>query len=307
MPIHNSDKFVMKIYEAAFDPSLWRIIFLNNDNQVPLNVVDTKSRVSLEDIFRRLGVSEHILAQLPPGNIFIDADIEVASSTGQAFDFSKFSSHIQRSLQFFIRIQGMKQYTCELEALMNLDDRAVIILDERKRIKYANRYSEILFHRGLINRNQDCLYFSTANNKKFDTCISLSGLTREQHRPDQDSFLIYDADNDSYAVRVRKITTENSSSYLPQDWVVTILPFSNLVTVADDEISRFCSLFGITDAEEKAVAAIVKSIPLHTVAENSNKKGDTVRKQLKSAMNKAHVSSQKQLIQLIERFSYTAV
>lgn len=305
----NTTDIVHQIYEAAFDPTVWRQIFSKKEYTAFPPGNDERRYLSLKEVFLKLGVKEQILSQQSISDILSATEMKFdpteVSAACQRFNNPELSMHIQQSLQFYLIVHKMQRYINELETLLNMNDRGIVIIDGNKKIICSNVFTERLFLKGIISRNQGVLYFSSGTNRKLDTCMA--GASSDKNVHIQDSFLILDADNNSYAVRVKKIDVLSNVAADINKWMVTILPMSNIVSIPDEEIKRFCSLFAITEAEEIVVSAIIKSIPLHKVAENSNKKDDTVRKQLKSAMNKVGVSSQKQLIQLIERFSYSGV
>ncbi len=305
--MNDSNKIVNQICESTLKRTLLKHILISNANNNCQSSIDNHLHTTIKELFSKLEGGRKILSQLPVNEISpnsaIQTDLEALNSNYQGDSVTTVSAPIHESMHIQLTILQMKQYCCELESLLDLKDRGVIVIDAQKNIIYSNKYTENLCVKGLITRSQEILHFSSGGNRKLEACMlgsEIKGLV-------QDSFLIFDPDNNSYAVRVKKIELSSDLLESAKKWVVTILPLSEMVLVPEEEIKKFCSLFGITDAEEKAVSAIVKSIPLNEVALSCNKKGDTVRKQLKSAMNKAGVSSQKQLIQLIERFSFSAI
>lgn len=81
--------------------------------------------------------------------------------------------------------------------------------------------------------------------------------------------------------------------------IVVLNPQDILSPRTLDRISQF---FGLSGSESAAIAAVIALQPLSEYSRVKGVQQDTVRKQLKSAMTKMAVNSQKQLFQVYERF-----
>ncbi len=88
--------------------------------------------------------------------------------------------------------------------------------------------------------------------------------------------------------------------------VMLITPLSLSLVIGELEIARFGQLFGITPAECAVIAAVAAGKSLDQHASDNGIAVDTARKQLKAAMGKSGVSSQKALIARLERFCFLA-
>jgi hypothetical protein len=70
-----------------------------------------------------------------------------------------------------------------------------------------------------------------------------------------------------------------------------------------ETVSGFGKNFRLSDAQVSAVHAVLCNVPLSKLADTRGVKPDTIRKQLKLAMEKLDVRSQKELVMLFERTS----
>ena len=88
-----------------------------------------------------------------------------------------------------------------------------------------------------------------------------------------------------------------------------ILSITELKTVENPPlfmVERFGRLYQLSQVESIVLHAVLTGLPLSTLASQRKVKIDTVHKQLKSAMRKIDVSSQKEIFRIFERYMYLA-
>lgn len=87
-----------------------------------------------------------------------------------------------------------------------------------------------------------------------------------------------------------------------RDHIVTVTPIAEGREPERRAIDAFCQEHGLTQRESEAVAEILQGATLESLAIRRSVTLDTVRKQLKSAMGRLEVASQKDIVRLFERF-----
>jgi DNA-binding CsgD family transcriptional regulator len=86
-------------------------------------------------------------------------------------------------------------------------------------------------------------------------------------------------------------------------WRAVTIVETNLSANPDlDEVRRFCGEFGVTEAEVQVLHSVFNFISLRELADRKGIRLDTAQQQLKSAMAKMDLNSQKRLFQAFERF-----
>ncbi|PWW01458.1 hypothetical protein DFR52_102120 [Hoeflea marina] len=83
---------------------------------------------------------------------------------------------------------------------------------------------------------------------------------------------------------------------------VTILELGFAADPGIDEVMDFGRAYEISRAEAEVLQAVLSSRPLGAIAEARGVRLDTVQKQLKSAMRKTELNSQKKIFQAFERY-----
>lgn len=83
---------------------------------------------------------------------------------------------------------------------------------------------------------------------------------------------------------------------------ITIVELNIPFRIAFEEVLLFCSAYGVTPAEAMAVHASLNSISLASFAESRRIGLNTAQQQLKSALAKMHLNSQKKLFRAFERY-----
>lgn len=109
---------------------------------------------------------------------------------------------------------------------------------------------------------------------------------------------------ESFAVKARQPfpQVDRDGMISSRQTIVTITPIVKQGATAPQSVHAFCREHGLTDRESGAVAAILTGKTLDVIARERGVTVDTIRKQLKSAMGRLEVGSQKAMIVLFERF-----
>ncbi|SUB02143.1 Uncharacterised protein [Pannonibacter phragmitetus] len=87
----------------------------------------------------------------------------------------------------------------------------------------------------------------------------------------------------------------------PSRQILTVTPLT-IAAPSPEQVADFCRPFGITPAECRVVHAVLSSLPLSTFANRTGSSLYTVQDQLKSAMLKMAMPSQKLIFAAFERY-----
>ncbi|MFY0613223.1 MAG: helix-turn-helix transcriptional regulator [Hyphomicrobiaceae bacterium] len=223
-------------------------------------------------------------------------------------NFENLLPHVRKSVRMHLTLLDMEARSASLESIWNLSKSAVLFLNDNWKVSFCNEAAIRLTDLGLLSIANDDLRFSArADQVSFRRCCLQLQSAHLETPGFVDSLLATDSAFNQYGVRLFQLPGERpymNYQHSAATYMVTIVPLSSPDQVSRRDLTRFCALFKITDAEQDVVLALLNSIPLQSLAEQHGKKIDTVRKQLRSVMLKTGVQSQKQLVQLVERFTF---
>ena len=171
-----------------------------------------------------------------------------------------------------------------------------------------NNFAEQLMSKNIFTVRCGQLHFKNRTaHKRFEKALdAMLGPLQKLHQTVQDTFIVSDDAGYDYGIRlVRHLGDFREESYTEcARALLLISPLNDPSKISPQEINRFGDLFALTDAEKRAVKIVADLSDITQFAKQIGLKPDSVRKQLKSAMAKIGVSSQKELIQRLERFCF---
>ncbi|OCW58657.1 hypothetical protein AWJ14_00010 [Hoeflea olei] len=211
----------------------------------------------------------------------------------------------RHALRFYIANRDLELQRSALGDLWAYAGKAVVILNIHGAVLFANQRAEEMQRGGLMRMSAGRLRFAERASE-----LAWQQQAGRLHGDAAEPFGAFLAEHpvtrEQYSVRLVGAAPIVSSlpSFKSPAVILTLEPLSEALSIGTREIDRFCRLFGVTAAESRAVAAVAAGRPLDALAEEAGVALDTVRKQLKSAMLKCGVSSQKALISRLERFCF---
>ena len=178
---------------------------------------------------------------------------------------------------------------------------AGLFLFQQGELVYTNEYAQLLVKNGpflLHNGNLSCAQPSKA--------AKLAAFMKGSigRHADGETLLRVEDSGAAYLVRMHHLTPPlfEGASNRKSSFMVSITELALPAAPDLEEVMRFCAGFEVSRAEEIAVQASLNSTSLATLAAARGVSLDTVRQQLKSAMAKMGLNSQRKLIQAFERF-----
>ena len=180
---------------------------------------------------------------------------------------------------------------------------AGILLVRNRRVILANQMMQDMLAR-------DFFHLSGGTLRCLDPAGSrrLYMLQRQPEALQTEPVMIRDMrTGESYAVSVRCPFPQFGGNGLVSgdELVITIRPLAASTVPARELIDAFCREHRLTRREADVVYAVLAGISLRSHAVDRGLKIDTVRKQLKSAMARLGIASQKDLFRLSERYQLT--
>ena len=103
---------------------------------------------------------------------------------------------------------------------------------------------------------------------------------------------------------IRKHKSQITAAVENVGMLLSVTRLRNVAAPSLSEVQAFANSYGLSKAEIHVLHAVLGSIELRNLAADRGVNLDTVRKQLKSAMSKIEISSQKELFALFERFRF---
>ncbi|GAB2187709.1 helix-turn-helix transcriptional regulator [Roseibium sp. LAB1] len=256
------------------------------------------------DLFPRYGVN-----RIMGSNITVDGQFGWFGVTSQRKDgtfskdvmedFSRFVVHARKALQ----LRQLSKETGERELVHRSSNDAqthAVIMLANGEIEYVNKIARDILDLGFVRiQNGRLVCRNPSEQKKLEAVHR-----RVRHGEAPLVRLLDDKTNATYAVQVFNPLPRFVDGRLePARWVtykiVLLNPQDSLSSRTLDRVSQF---YGLSVSESAAIAAVIAMQPLADFSRRKGVQEDTVRKQLKSAMTKMAVNSQKQLFQVYERF-----
>ncbi len=214
-------------------------------------------------------------------------------------DFSRLVVHARKALQ----LRQLRMETGERELVHRSSNDAQthgVIMLANGETEYVNQIAQDILDLGFVRIQNGRLVCRNPREQK-----KLDAVHRRVRNGEAPLVRLLDSKtNTTYAVQVFNPLPRFVDGRLePARWVtykiVVLNPQDILSPRTLDRISQF---FGLSGSESAAIAAVIALQPLSDYSRVKGVQQDTVRKQLKSAMTKMAVNSQKQLFQVYERF-----
>lgn len=227
-------------------------------------------------------------------------------SSNAEFDGTQMSmlGHVSKHLLNALKIAKSQQdfRISRNSAFAGLDlANAAILLFDRNTLEYANVAAHRLFEGDffLLHHNK-LVCRRPVENKRLAQFLELAADGRSVG-----SVLIRDPeDAASYIVRSHDLFPRYVGAGIQKSRYrgISILELNLPANCGLDEVMEFCIGYGVSPSEAKAVHGVLTSTSLAESAENRGISLNTIQQQLKSAMTKMEMNSQKKIFQAFERY-----
>lgn len=211
--------------------------------------------------------------------------------------------HASRHLLNALKINRSRRDLCLSRNLayscLDLVNVPLIVLDH-KSVAYANKAAYRLFDDGFFLLRRGVLSCTNpAGNEKLAQFLRSpsSGLAEMP-------LLLRNPCGGSFLIRVHNL----SPTFIPTGNVtvrqraISIIELDPAMAYEAKDVAAFCSSFGVSAAEAKAVHAVLTSMSLDEFARSKGITLNTAQQQLKSAMRKMELNSQKKIFHAYARF-----
>jgi PAS domain-containing protein len=214
-------------------------------------------------------------------------------------DFSRLVVHARKALH----LRQLRSEMAERELVhrsANDSQTYAIIMLANGEIEYANQLARDMLDLGFIRiQNGRLVCRDPAEQKKVEA------VHRRVRNGEAPLVRLLDKkSNSTYAVQVFNPLPRFIDGRLePARWVTyKIVQLNPQDVLSSRTLERITQFYGLSVGESATIAAVIAMEPLAEFSRSKGVQQDTVRKQLKAAMTKMGVNSQKQLFQLYERF-----
>jgi hypothetical protein len=258
----------------------------------------------LNDLFPRSGVN-----RIMGNNISVDGGAgwfgvtslrkDGGFSKEVVADFSKLVVHARKALN----LRQLRNEVAEREQVhrsANDSQTHAIIMLANGEVEYANQLAREMLDHGFVRiQNGRLVCRDPAEQKKVEA------VHRRVRNGEAPLVRLLDKKTDStYAVQVFNPLPRFVDGRLePARWVTyKIVQLNPQDILSSRTLERIAEFYGLSVGESATIAAVIEMQPLAEYSRSKGVQQDTVRKQLKAAMTKMGVNSQKQLFQLYERF-----
>ncbi len=233
------------------------------------------------------------------GNIYTKDELAV---------FELLIPHIRKALRLHQSIQATKSQSSGLADIFNYTGKGIVFFNGNGKVCLINNFAEQLMRKNIFAVRCGQLYFKNQSaHKRFGRAMdTILGPLQKLPQTSHDTFIVSDDAGYDYGIRlVRHLGDFQEVNYAEcARALLLISPLNDPSNISLEEIDRFGDLFALTDAEKRAVKIVADLSDITQFAQQIGLKPDSIRKQLKSAMAKIGVSSQKELIQRLERFCF---
>lgn len=259
------------------------------------------------------GMRNLALANLSSGHLLMGIGIAPQNDADpfeadQLTRLARLLPHLRNALSFYtinIQLQLQRQMLADLFAL---DGKGIVVLDMNRRVLFANALAETQFSSGLISVRQGTITFRHRNSE-MAWQRALQDL-QDGEVTESASFMAENPETlGMTGVRVLSAAPvlEQFPMFTAPAMLMLLTPINPGLAISPTEVARFGALFRLTPAECRVIEAISAGTGLDDHASQQGIRLDTARKQLKSAMAKCGVTSQKALISRLERFCLVAL
>ncbi|MFL0795908.1 MAG: helix-turn-helix domain-containing protein [Cellvibrionaceae bacterium] len=213
--------------------------------------------------------------------------------------------HFRRALKLseFVR-QHTQVAVGSIDALTS----ALFVVNESGRVLLANQAAHsLLSTTGFIAERDGCLNFrSPSSQQHFRNLLQIAAKRHHGSKNHQSFCSAWHAmDNvvgdSGYEVMVTRLRSQTLQSLVPSNDGNVVVFVKPLTSLPLDKMPLLEMLYKFTPKESAVVFALCNGETIESISENREVSPHTVRNQVKSAMRKAGVSSQHQLVSLILR------
>ena len=212
------------------------------------------------------------------------------------------SRHLLNALKIEKSQQDLRLSRDAAFAGLDLPNVALLLFDLGT-LEYVNAAARRLIENGFFFLRQDTLSCTLpAENRQL-----VQFLERAAAGQDDGSILLRNPDDAAcYVVRSHGVgsTYAGAGTLMSRRRVVSIVDLNTPSDCGADEVAEFCVGYGVSRSETKVVHAVLTSTSLAELAEDRGISLGTIQQQLKSAMLKMELNSQKKIFQAFERFRF---
>ncbi|MFD1694914.1 helix-turn-helix transcriptional regulator [Roseibium aestuarii] len=262
------------------------------------------------DLMARSGMRNQAISLLASDTLFAGFGIAPRDdsqpfATEDLARLTRLLPSLKQAVRLHTANQSLQMQRSSLGDLWGLSGKGIVLLGASRQLLYANSLADDLLRAGVLRRVHGQVSFGDrASEQRWQHAWQ---ELRKRGGTSSDQFLTEPTPGGT-TFGVRLFSSPGMLGRLA--WagapavVMLLTPLSDMTVISAAEIQRFCALFSITPAEARVVEAVCQGQQLSDLAQERQVAVDTLRKQLKSAMAKCGVSSQKDLISRLERFCF---
>ena len=300
----------------AIDPRIPRILNSPVNTLLMEHDVLTEEEIRSGAVYNELlavsGMRNQAIALLSAGAVYAGFGVAPGDDS-RAFEpeqlqrLSRLLPQLRHAVRFYMANAELQMHRSALGDLWSQAAKGVVILDAQKKALFVNRAAEAMLDQGLLTQRRAQISFRERSSE-LAWQQALFRLSDGSPRRSAEFLAVNPATLEQFGVRLT--TAEPVVTSFPvlksPALVMLITPLSLTLVIGEQEVARFGQLFGITPAECAAVGAVAAGKSLDEHARDNGIAVDTARKQLKAAMGKCGVASQKALVARLERFCFLA-
>lgn len=294
--------------------------FLDQDFRVPRVLAQQRgvliqetSYVSRQE-YARSEIHQTLLPKYEIHNI-VGANLGVGETTGwfgistrcadTPFDadqlqfLSAIVPHLHQAYKILMTKAQLAQANSALGLALHAMDGPILVL-QGSTVEFANAAAMQLFDEGFFHVKSGRLVCVNRSQSR-----RIAAFLSRPASPVDVSIVVRDPDMDvSYFLRCRDVPDASmpASPELVFRRIVTVGRTSRLNTIDPTEIALFCRQYGLSPRETAVVTAVLGEVPLRDFADAERIALNTAQKQLKAALAKLDLPSQKALFRAYERF-----
>ncbi len=222
-------------------------------------------------------------------------------SAETAREFEAIAIHVRKALHLRLLSEEVSEKAIAHESANDTQTHGIAVtIDDTT--EYANSVAKEILKSGFLRMQDGKLLCSEIAGQRI-----IDGAYRQLQAGISPVIRLSDSTNGmGYAVQMFNPLPRFVKGRLERARRVTykIMVFSEALEISTKTLERLGSLFNLSQSESGVISAVINLQSLGEYAKQKGVREDTVRKQLKSSMSKLGVNSQKQIIQIYERFRF---
>ena len=271
-----------------------------------------------QDFFRRMGIlhtcSGIVFDQEAPAGIPLALLVFYRGPERPAFTpederlVGLFIPHLQRAVQIAVQIDGARMLSAVRDRMFEASPYGMAVCSRDGRVLYANARMERILEAqdGLAYREGRITVSRERDQDTFLRALAACSAPPAIAAPREDAFRIHRPSNKTaYAVRMHRLPAWDRMLGLGVQ-AVACLQITDPAEGPHDLIEPLRRLYGLTAAECRLVAALVRGDAPKEAAQRFQVSENTIRTQLKSVLAKTGVRRQVDLVLLISRLAVAA-